>query len=136
MESPCPTSSTSSVGPELTRGPTASSSVPTTSTAARPSDRARVGLGQATQSQAIAPNATTKPRIAEKPIGIDACGQEASHPAMETESAPMAPAKPSTSAPNAGEIAAAASPTSPASSTTETSGPTKMLATGETSESI
>jgi hypothetical protein len=95
-----------------------------------------VGVGHTAQTHAIAPSAITKPAEAEKPRGIAACGQEASHPAIDTANAPVAPAKPSTTAPSAGEIATAASPTNPASSTTDTSGPHKMLATGETSDSI
>jgi hypothetical protein len=105
-------------------------------TAISDSERPRVGVGHAVQTHAIAPTVITKPPVAENPSGIDACGQEASHPAMETATAPEAPAKQSTKAPSAGQIAEAASPASPASSTRETSGPHRMLATGETSDNI
>ena len=124
------------VGPELILGPTPNRSVPTASAPTTPSDRLRVGVGHAAHTHAIAPNASAKPPIAEKPSGIDAWGHEASHPATDTANAPVAPANPSTTAPSAGQTAAAASPASPARITTETSGPQTMLATGDTSDSI
>ncbi len=136
IASPCSTSSISIVGPVLTLGPMPSSSVPTTRAPTSPSDRTRVGLGHAAHTHAIAPSASTKPSVAENPSGIAACGHDASHPAADTAMAPVAPAKPSTTAPSAGHTAEAASPASPARSTSETSGPHRMLAAGETSDSI
>lgn len=110
--------------------------MPTTSAATSESERPRVGFGHEVQTHAITPTAITKPPVAENPSGIAACGQLASHAATETASEPVAPATPSTTAPSAGQTAEAASPASPASSTRETSGPHRMLATGETSDSI
>jgi hypothetical protein len=101
-----------------------------------PSDRPRVGAGHTAHTSAIAPTASAKAAVAEKPSGIEACGHDASQPATDTAIAPAAPAKSSTSAPSVGQMAAAARPDRPANSTNDTSGPHTMLAMGDTSDSI
>ena len=136
IASPCVTSSTSSVGPEMGRGPMASSSVATTITAIKPRELPRDGVGQTAHTRPRAPIATAEPISAGNASGTDAWGHEASHDATETAHAPMAPAKSRTAVPIPGAIAETERPSRPARSTTETSGPTARFAIGETSDTI
>ncbi len=134
MASPCPTSSTIIVGPVLGTGPSATTTSMTRPDIAIWRHRRWSGCGHTAQITGRSAALSTVSASTHLSASTAAAGSAARRSAIPAESAHNAPAVFRTLVPSQGHSGVAPRPTTPTMRATEMSGPTMMLATGDTKE--
>ncbi len=134
IASPCPTSSTVIVGSLATSGPRATSTTTRRDATAATRGRHDLGWGQALHRSGSERAHTIVSTSTHRSAKTAADGSAARCVAMSTESAHAAPAARSNKVPSHPHADATMSPRTPTTRASAMSGPARMLASGETSD--